>query len=43
MRPPLRNPALALMALRMLGYTNVHNLNGGINVWTAAELPLVTE
>ena len=34
--------ALALMALRMLGWTDIRNLNGGINAWTAAELPLVT-
>jgi rhodanese-related sulfurtransferase len=35
--------SIALMALRMLGYTNVRNLGGGINAWTAAELPLVAE
>ena len=34
--------ALALMALRMLGWTDVRNLAGGVNAWTAAELPLVT-
>ena len=34
--------ALGLMALRMLGWTDVRNLNGGINGWSAAELPLVT-
>jgi rhodanese-related sulfurtransferase len=34
--------ALALMALRMLGWTDVRNLSGGINGWVAAELPLVT-
>jgi rhodanese-related sulfurtransferase len=34
--------ALALAALRMLGWTDVRNLNGGINAWIAAELPLVT-
>lgn len=33
--------ALVLMALRMLGYTDVRNLAGGINGWVAAELPLV--
>jgi len=35
--------SIALMALRMLGYTNVRNLGGGINAWTAAQLPLVTQ
>jgi rhodanese-related sulfurtransferase len=32
--------AIGLMALRMLGYTNVRNLSGGINAWTTAQLPL---
>jgi rhodanese-related sulfurtransferase len=32
--------ALAMMALRMIGYTNVNNLAGGINAWGAASLPL---
>jgi rhodanese-related sulfurtransferase len=32
--------ALAMMALRMMGWTNVRNLGGGINAWAAAELPL---
>ena len=32
--------AMAMMALRMLGYTNVNNLAGGINAWGAASLPL---
>lgn len=31
---------IMLLALRMMGYTNVRNLGGGINAWTAAELPL---
>ena len=29
-------------ALRLLGYTNVRNLNGGLNAWKKAELPVVT-
>ncbi|MCX8062205.1 MAG: rhodanese-like domain-containing protein [Anaerolineales bacterium] len=33
--------ALVTMALRMLGYTDVRNLAGGINAWVAAELPVV--
>ncbi len=32
---------IGLTALRMLGYTEVRNLAGGIGAWTAAELPLV--
>jgi rhodanese-related sulfurtransferase len=32
--------AIGLMALRMLGFTNVRNLGGGLNAWVAAELPL---
>lgn len=32
--------AIGLMALRMLGWTNIRNLGGGIGAWTAAELPL---
>ena len=31
---------IGLIALRMLGWTEVRNLNGGISGWTAAELPL---
>lgn len=30
-----------LMILRMLGWTEVRNLGGGVNAWAAAELPLV--
>lgn len=30
----------ALIALRMLGYTEVRSLAGGMNAWTAAELPV---
>ncbi len=33
--------ALAMMALRMNGYTNVVNLGGGLGAWMAAELPVV--
>ncbi len=33
--------ALAMMALRMNGYTDVVNLAGGLNAWLAAELPVV--
>ncbi|RPI93333.1 MAG: hypothetical protein EHM40_10165 [Chloroflexi bacterium] len=31
-----------LMALKMLGYTNVRNLGGGLGAWKKAELPVVT-
>lgn len=33
--------AIGLMALRMLGWTEVRNLGGGMNAWIAAELPVV--
>lgn len=33
--------ALGMMALRLLGYTDVINVGGGINAWKKAELPLV--
>lgn len=33
--------ALALMALRMNGWTNVRNLGGGMGAWTTAQLPVV--
>jgi rhodanese-related sulfurtransferase len=33
--------AIAQMYLQFLGYTNVRNLNGGINAWIGAELPVV--
>lgn len=33
--------ALVQMYLHFLGYTNVRNLNGGLNGWIAAELPVV--
>lgn len=32
--------SFAMMALRMLGYTDVRNLGGGMNAWLAAELPV---
>ena len=32
--------AMAMMAMRMLGYTNVNSLSKGINGWTADKLPL---
>jgi len=32
--------SLAMMAMRMLGYTNVNSLAKGINGWTAAAFPL---
>jgi hypothetical protein len=37
-----RGYTLGMMALRMMGWTDVRNLGGGIGAWTAAELPLVT-
>lgn len=32
--------SLGVMALRLLGYTDVVNLNGGLNGWIKAELPV---
>jgi len=32
---------MALMALRMLGYSEIRSLAGGLNAWVAAELPVV--
>lgn len=32
--------ALAMMALRQIGYTNVTNLGGGLGAWVAAQLPV---
>jgi rhodanese-related sulfurtransferase len=33
--------AIGLMAMRMLGWTDVSNLAGGLGAWLAAELPVV--
>jgi rhodanese-related sulfurtransferase len=33
---------MGMMALKMLGYTNVRNLNGGLNAWLKAEFPVAT-
>ena len=32
--------SIAMMALRMIGYTNVNSLSKGINAWVADKLPL---
>ena len=32
---------MSIMALQLLGYTNVKNINGGVNGWKAANLPVV--
>jgi rhodanese-related sulfurtransferase len=34
--------AFVFAALKLLGYTDVRNLNGGLNAWKKAELPVVT-
>jgi rhodanese-related sulfurtransferase len=31
---------IVMMALRMMGYTDVRNLGGGLGAWIAAELPV---
>ena len=33
---------MSMMALQLLGYTNVKNIAGGVNGWKAANLPVVT-
>lgn len=33
---------MAMTVLRMLGYTNVRNLRGGLNAWKAAGFAVVT-
>ncbi|MDP1546356.1 MAG: rhodanese-like domain-containing protein [Anaerolineales bacterium] len=33
---------MVMAALKLLGYTNVRNLNGGVNAWKKAEYPVVT-
>ncbi|PWH11922.1 MAG: hypothetical protein DDG60_15825 [Anaerolineae bacterium] len=33
--------SIAMMGLRLMGYTNVRNLAGGLNAWKAAKLPVV--
>jgi rhodanese-related sulfurtransferase len=32
---------MSIMALQLLGYTNVKNISGGVNAWKAANLPVV--
>lgn len=34
--------SMVMASLKLLGYTNVRNLGGGIGAWKKAELPLVT-
>lgn len=34
--------AVVMMYLKMIGYTNVRNLGGGMNAWSGAELPVST-
>jgi len=34
---------IAMMAMQMLGYEDVRSLAGGVNAWTGADYPLVTE
>jgi rhodanese-related sulfurtransferase len=35
--------AMAMMALNLLGYTNVKSLSGGLTAWKAANLPVATK
>jgi rhodanese-related sulfurtransferase len=32
---------MSIVALNLLGYTNVKNIGGGLNAWKAANLPVV--
>lgn len=34
---------MSMMALQLLGYTNVKNISGGVNAWKTANLPIVTK
>ncbi|MBP6297898.1 MAG: hypothetical protein KA401_01015 [Anaerolineae bacterium] len=34
--------SIATVMMRLMGYTNVRNMSGGVNAWTAAGFPLVT-
>jgi rhodanese-related sulfurtransferase len=34
---------MSMMALSLLGYTNVKNVSGGVNGWKAANLPVMTK
>ncbi len=34
---------MSMMALNLLGYTNVKNISGGVNAWKTANLPVLTK